>query len=110
MAETFRRGKLETYLDRLRVREAALRAQLAQTEFAGTEPFLQGELSAIDVVIRELKTEFDLDTPLAENLPIEANEIEWLHFAARSPSFDFLSDPKEDIYTPSDGKRINAKK
>ena len=32
------------------------------------------------------------------------NEKEWLYTAKLSPSFDFLKDPEEDIYTLSDGK------
>lgn len=34
----------------------------------------------------------------------EWNEKEWLHSASLSPTFDFLKDPEEDIYSPSDGK------
>ena len=39
-------------------------------------------------------------------LPEESdlNEIEWLQAAAANPAFDFLKDPKEDIYTLSDGR------
>jgi hypothetical protein len=31
-------------------------------------------------------------------------EKEWLHTAAQNPAFDFLKDPKEDIYTLTEGK------
>jgi len=34
----------------------------------------------------------------------EWDEDEWLHAAAQSPAFAFLSDPEEDIYTLADGK------
>ena len=34
----------------------------------------------------------------------EWNEKEWLDTATLNPSFDFLKDPEEDIYTLSDGK------
>jgi hypothetical protein len=34
----------------------------------------------------------------------ECDEKEWLHAASLSPAFDFLKDPKEDIYTLIDGK------
>ncbi|MEI6261837.1 MAG: hypothetical protein WCR46_18295 [Deltaproteobacteria bacterium] len=34
----------------------------------------------------------------------EWNEKEWLYTATLNPSFDFLKDPEEDIYTLSDGK------
>lgn len=34
----------------------------------------------------------------------DINETKWLQAAARNPAFDFLKDPKEDIYTLSDGR------
>lgn len=34
----------------------------------------------------------------------EISETEWLKAAATNPAFDFLRDPREDIYTLSDGK------
>ena len=38
--------------------------------------------------------------------PEEADfdEMEWLKAAATNPAFDFLKDPAEDIYGPTDGK------
>ncbi len=56
---------------------------------------------------------------LDEDLPIEdyrrvrvillldqdgAEEQEWLKALASNPAFDFLNDPREDIYTLEDGK------
>ena len=38
---------------------------------------------------------------------MDADEREWLRAAATNPAFDFLKDPGEDIYTPSDGKPFN---
>jgi len=32
----------------------------------------------------------------------DINEAEWLHAAATNPAFDFLKDPREDIYTKID--------
>ena len=32
------------------------------------------------------------------------DEDEWLRAAANNPAFDFLSNPAEDIYRPTDGK------
>ena len=37
----------------------------------------------------------------------EIDEQEWLRAAASNPSFDFLYDPDEDIYTLADGKPFN---
>ncbi len=34
----------------------------------------------------------------------DIDETEWLHAAAKNPSYDFLNDPEEDIYTMNDGK------
>jgi hypothetical protein len=34
----------------------------------------------------------------------EADELEWLRAASRSPAFEFLADPREDIYSIEDGK------
>ena len=34
----------------------------------------------------------------------DINETEWLQAAAKNLAFDFLKDPKEDIYTLSDGR------
>lgn len=34
----------------------------------------------------------------------EWDEIEWLRAAARNPAFDFLREPEEDIYSPTDGE------
>jgi hypothetical protein len=34
----------------------------------------------------------------------EWNEKEWLQAAINNPAFNFLNDPKEDIYTLTDGK------
>ena len=35
-------------------------------------------------------------------------ETDWLRNAATNSAFDFLNDPAEDIYSPSDGKPFNA--
>ncbi len=34
----------------------------------------------------------------------DLEESEWLIAGATNPAFEFLADPEEDIYTPSDGK------
>jgi hypothetical protein len=34
----------------------------------------------------------------------DPDESEWLRYAAANPAFDFLEDPAEDIYSPTDGK------
>ncbi|MDP6110293.1 MAG: hypothetical protein QF437_05705 [Planctomycetota bacterium] len=34
----------------------------------------------------------------------EVEESDWLKAGADNPAFDFLTDEKEDIYTPADGR------
>jgi hypothetical protein len=34
----------------------------------------------------------------------EPDEAEWLYAAATNPAFEFLKEPREDIYTLSDGR------
>lgn len=38
----------------------------------------------------------------------DIDEDEWLRAAAMSPSFDFLRDPAEDIYTLADGRPFRS--
>lgn len=38
---------------------------------------------------------------------VELAEYEWLKTAARSPAFDFLKAPEEDIYSLADGKSFH---
>ena len=37
----------------------------------------------------------------------DVDEKEWLRAASANPAFSFLTDPREDIYTLSDGKRFD---
>lgn len=41
---------------------------------------------------------------------IDIDESQWLKAASRNPSFDFLKDPEEDIYSMNDGKPFNHQK
>ena len=40
----------------------------------------------------------------------DIDESEWLQAASGNPSFAFLEDPEEDIYSINDGKPFNDKK
>ena len=40
----------------------------------------------------------------------EMDEIEWLRAASANPAFEFLKDPAEDIYKPTDGKPFQCDK
>jgi len=62
-----------------------------------------------------------LDEPVTEAVPgrvrvillfpegDDIDENEWLKAVSQSDSFAFLSDPEEDIYTPTDGKPFRDK-
>lgn len=63
MADTFRRGRIEDYVTRIRVRKSVLKNQLEQQEFKDQRDFIRGELRATELVIEELKKEFDIVTP-----------------------------------------------
>ncbi|MBI5471989.1 MAG: hypothetical protein HY961_06550 [Ignavibacteriae bacterium] len=40
----------------------------------------------------------------------EIDEMEWARAASKSPAFEFLNDPEEDIYSMNDGKPFHYKK
>ena len=40
----------------------------------------------------------------------DIDESQWFQAASRNPSFDFLKDPEEDIYSMNDGKPFNHQK
>ena len=40
----------------------------------------------------------------------EIDDMEWARAASKSPAFDFLNDPEEDIYTMNDGKPFHDEK
>ncbi len=37
----------------------------------------------------------------------DLNESEWMQSASKNEAFDFLNDPKEDIYSLTDGKPLD---
>lgn len=37
----------------------------------------------------------------------EDEEVQWLEALSKNPSFDFLNDPDENIYTLKDGKPLD---
>lgn len=40
----------------------------------------------------------------------DISDQEWMKFLSTNPSFDFLNDPEEDIYTIKDGKPYNSER
>jgi len=41
---------------------------------------------------------------LPDDEPADIPESQWLAAAARNPAFDFLNDPREDVYSAGDGR------
>ena len=41
---------------------------------------------------------------LPDDEPADIPEGQWLAAAARNPAFDFLNDPREDVYSAGDGR------
>jgi len=60
MAETYRKSKIEHYLEWLQVRKQALTAQLEMQGMEQSQEFIRGQLSATDLIIREIWMEFRL--------------------------------------------------
>lgn len=74
MAETYRKSKIEHYLERLQVRKQALMSQLEMTELENSREFICGQLSATDLIILEITVEFGLGNMKSEGG--EANDRE----------------------------------
>lgn len=62
MAQTFRKSKIENYVQKLRIRKSVLKNQLQQDEFSSSRETILGELKAVQLVLEELKTEFNVQT------------------------------------------------
>ena len=62
----------------------------------------QGKVIAAIITYADLKRFEALEAALLKKAELE--EYEWLKATARSPAFDFLQVPEEDIYTLDDGK------
>lgn len=60
MAETYRKAKIEGFLSRLEIRKKCLLNQLNTAGFEGKHDFLQGQVSALDLVMTEIQAEFEL--------------------------------------------------
>lgn len=63
----------------------------------------------------KLKIEHNLNTPgrnvsvlILSDEHLDNEEMEWEDSILKDPSFDFLKDSSEDIYTLNDGDPINA--
>jgi len=73
MAQTFRRGKILNFLERLFIRRNTLKHQLDQEEYKEIHSEIRGELKALEMVIDEFIHEFDLEE-VYESLTHEEHE------------------------------------
>ncbi|MFH5185989.1 hypothetical protein ACHHV8_26950 [Paenibacillus sp. TAB 01] len=59
MPETYRKSKVEHYLERLLIRKQGLIRQLEMSGLEQSCEFIRGQLSATDMIIWEIASEFD---------------------------------------------------
>lgn len=60
MAETFDRGKIEDYINRLKFRKEILIRQLTQNELICLRENLTGQIHSIEFILKELIKEFNI--------------------------------------------------
>ncbi|PFD04495.1 hypothetical protein [Bacillus cereus] len=60
MAETFRRGKIEDYIYRLKLKKDILIKQLTQNELTCVRENLIEQIQSIDFILNELIKEFNI--------------------------------------------------
>lgn len=60
MAETYRKSKIEYFLSRLEIRRKVLLNQLNQRGFEDKHDFIQGQLCALELVMEEIQSDFEL--------------------------------------------------
>lgn len=73
MAETYRKSKVESFCQRLEVRIRILRSHLKQTDLSDKHDFLQGQLTALELVLQELNVEFELNQQKESKEPEESS-------------------------------------
>ncbi|WP_334071857.1 hypothetical protein [Paenibacillus sp. A14] len=62
MAETFRKSKIEHFVERLRQRKETLKSQLDESDYKEISDFLRGQMSATDMILKELQAEFEISS------------------------------------------------
>ncbi len=65
------------------------------------------QLSPQDLLTLLTEIQTQLRTTPNRELADDIDEQTWLQAIATNPSFAFLHDPEEDIYTLADGKPVN---
>lgn len=61
MAETYRRAKIEDYINRLKLRKEILIRQVSQNELVCLRENLTGQIQSIDFILNELIKEFNIN-------------------------------------------------
>lgn len=59
-AQTFRRGRAVSFLEKLQVKRSTLLQQLNQPEYEAIKQVISGELKAVDTIIQEFIHTFEL--------------------------------------------------
>jgi len=78
-AQTYRRGRILTFLEQLHIKRATLSRQLGEAEFQSIHPVISGELKAIEQVISDYMYLFELQEddrmkPEQQEASVETNE------------------------------------
>lgn len=60
VSQTYRRGRMVDFIQRLMWRRTSIAEQMAQDEFAEIKPQLLGQIQALDLIIREGIKEFEI--------------------------------------------------
>jgi len=74
-----------------------------------TETDKTGHLK-IDIPLHKVKKKVRLMIFLDDEDKSSDNEENWLYAAAQNPSFDFLNEPEEDLYSLKDGFPVHHEK
>ena len=64
----------------------------------------------VDIPLKKENQEVRLLILLNEDDETDEDEQQWLYSISKSPSFDFLNEPEEDIYSLNDGEPVNDEK
>lgn len=73
-AQTFRRGRAVSFLEKLQLRRSTLAQQLQQPEFESIKPVISGELKAVDAIIQEFIYTFELHEGQQDIQPVIESE------------------------------------
>lgn len=64
----------------------------------------------VDIPLKEKNQKVRLLILLNEDEETSEDEQQWLYSISKNPSFDFLNEPEEDIYSLNDGEPVDDEK